>query len=81
MSVKEKDDQSAKPIVLQDEAQMNEREKNEKGKKKKGKKGRGCKKLKGEAKKRCKGKGKNNVNKKPQKYQPVKSIDLNVCTR
>lgn len=81
-TVKETEDQSAEPIVLpKDEADKNKPEKKEKRKKPKRKKGKGCKKLSGEAKKRCKNKGKYNVNKKPQKYQPVKSIDLKVCAR
>ena len=77
-TVKETKDESGAEH-LQDDAENNKRRENEKRMKpKKGRKrgkGKGCKKLRGEAKKRCKNKG------KTQKFQPVKSIELKVCTR
>lgn len=81
---KEKDKNPLGP-VQNDAEEANDRpekkqsqQKNRKG----GKKGRGCKKLKTrEEKRRCRNKDKGKVNKKPQKYQAVKSIDLKVCTR
>ena len=75
-TVKETKDESGAEH-LQDNAENNKRREKEKRKKpKKGRKkrkGKRCKKLRGEAKKRCKNKG------KPQKFQPV--IVLKVCTR
>ena len=58
-----------------------EKKKRQHKNRKSGKKGRGCKKLKTrEEKRRCRNKDKGKVN-TPQKYEPVESIDLKVCTR
>ncbi|KAL9988942.1 hypothetical protein ACROYT_G003438 [Oculina patagonica] len=84
-TVKEVKEENAVDLFgpVQDEGDENDGNNNNKDDKKKGdKKGRGCKKLKGEAKRRCRNKGKGNDKKKPPpKHQPVKSIHLKVCTR
>lgn len=86
-TVQETKEENVKPLGHQQEegVENNERPEKKKSKKKnrKGrKKGKRCKQLKTrEEKRRCKNKGKDKVNKKSQKYQSVKSIDLKVCTR
>lgn len=86
-TVQETKEENVKPLGHQQEegVENNERPEKKKSKKKNRKgrrKGKGCKQLKTrEEKRRCKNKGKDKVNKKSQKYQSVKSIDLKVCTR
>ena len=96
-TVKEiKEDKREDPFgPVQDDAEEKERQEEEEkrnkkkkgGRKKGGKKGKGCKRIKDKVKKRqCKNRANNKGNvkkdKKPsQKYQPVKNINLKVCTR
>ncbi|KAL9988937.1 hypothetical protein ACROYT_G003433 [Oculina patagonica] len=83
-TAKETKEESEEPSgPVKDEAGNNEhQEKEERNKQTKRKrKGKGCKGLREVKKRRCENKGKDKVKKKPQKWQPVKSIELKVCTR